>query len=489
MVVRSLKRIPIKAWIPPIYSANYRVTVERIDGTIDDITDILLRLKIEDGVTEGIGNFEFEIPNPNETYTNVWNGMEIFRYYCDYASGTASTLRFRGRIEKSSKRQNNVLVTGRSESLFVHEQDIHKDYVDKDIGYIIKDLFDTYGQSRYDTSGINVSTGITITMSFLDIPLWDAVEAVCIAGNYDCYVSCNLTVEFFASGSITNTDEGIVHDHNLIEVGDFAPDLQFVKNQIRVIGGTIDGVQVIYTANDSSSQTAHGIRRDTINDDGIITYAAAKELADFMLEEAKNPPIIGEVKGVLLATIQPGEKIRLSSPLEGIQPGAYRIITYVHQLGDEGLFTTVKINKESKRMSHIIKDRIQREHKKTNASANIYDLDYSEIELFNEDIGFKEDTEITDGVLKLESGLSTGFWRSPSYGPSDSSIVEKVRIDLVGDNLAGTTINVSIDGGANYYSISRGALLTLGVGTSITVKLTLSTGTQIDSLVVQYSMV
>lgn len=489
MVVRSLKKIPVWVWIPPIYSANYKVTVERADGTIDDITDLILHLKIEDGVTEGIGNFEFEIPNPNETYSNVWNGMEIFRYYCDYAPGTATTLRFRGRIEKPSKRNNNVLVTGRSESLFVHGQDIHKDYENVDVGYIIKDLFDTYGQGRYDTSGINISTGSLVTMTFLDIPFWEAIESVCIASGYDCYVSCNLTVEFFVSGSRTNTAEGIVHDYNLIEVGDFAPDLQFVKNQIRVIGGTIDGVQVIYTANDFSSQSVHGIRRDIINDDGITTSAVAEELAEFMLSERKDPPIIGEVRGLLLATVQPGESIRLSSPLENLHPGAYRIITYVHEIGNEGLFTTVKINKESKRISHVLKERIQREHKRTDSSSNVYDLDYSDIELFNEDIGINSSTEITDGVLKLVSGQSTGTWISPAYGPSDTRDVEKVRVDLVGDNLPGVTIEISIDGGVNYQTINRGSLLTLGIGKNIIVKLTLSTNTQIDSLVVQYSMI
>ena len=387
MVARSLKTIRPKVWVPPIYSANYKVTVERSDGTIDDITDIILHLKIEDGVTQGIGNFEFEIPNPNETYSNVWNGMEIFRYYCDYAA-TPTTLRFRGRVEKPSKRNNNVLVTGRSESLFVHGQDIHKDYLNKDIGFIIKDLFDTYGQSRYDTSGIDVSTGTTVTMTFLDLPFWDAIEAVCTAGGYDCYVSASLTVEFFESGSRTNTDEGIVHDYNLIEVGDFAPDLSFIKNQIRVIGGTIDGVQVFYTANDTAAnQTTYGIRRETINDDGIITIAAAKELAEFVLIERKTPPTLGDVKGLLLATIQPGEKIRLSSPLENIPPAAYEIITYVHEISDEGLFTTVKINKESKRISHVLKERIQREHRRTDASSNVDDLDYSEIELYNEEVG------------------------------------------------------------------------------------------------------
>ena len=152
------------------------------------------------------------------------------------------------------------------------------------------------------------------------------------------------------------------------------------------------------------------------------------------------------------------------------------------------MFTTVKINKESKKVSHVLKERIQREHRRTDASSNIYDLDYSEIELFNVDIGTKEKTEITGGVLKLEVGESSGTWVSSDYSPNDGRTFDKVRVDLIGDNLPGTTIEVSYDGGVHYQTVSRGDLLTLGIGTLIIIKLTLTTGTQIDSLVVQYSM-
>lgn len=489
MAVRSLKKITPHIWIPPQYSANFKMTVERSDGTIDDITDLCsYSLKIEDSVTEGIGNFEFEIPNPNEEYTGVWTGMEIFRYYSDYASGEATTLRFRGRIEKPSARNNNILVTGQGEALFVMSQNIHKQYSSIYAGVIIKDLFDTYGGERYDTSEINTSSGILLTMEFLDIPFWDAVENVCEAAGYDCYVSCNLIIKFFLSGSITNTDEAIVHDYNLIEVSDFAPDIKFIKNQIRVIGGNVDGVQVRYTANDiAANQTKYGIRREVINDDGITSYAVAKELADFKLAEKKDPPIIGEVKGLLLATIQPGEKIRLSSPLEGLQPGEYKIINYKHEFSEQGLFTIVTVNKSPKRLSNVLKDQIQREYKKTNAASNIEDMDYSEIELFNEDVGAHNNTEASKGVLKLSSG-SSGYWISPSYGTNDGRVFQKVRIDLVGDNLPGATISVSSDAGVNYQTINRGDVLTLGSGQQILVKLTLTTGTQVDSLLVQYSM-
>jgi len=488
MAARSLKTIKPKIWIPPIYSANYKVTVERSDGTIDDITDILLSLKIEDGVTNSIGNFEFELPNPNQTYSDAWEGMEIFRFYCDYAS-SATTLRFRGRIEKPSKRNNNVLVTGRSEALFVHGQNVHKDYTDVDVGYIIKDLFDTYGEDRFDTSGINTSTGTTVTMSFLDLPFWDAVESVCGASDYDCYVSANLTVEFFATGSRTNDDEGIVHDYNLIEVGDFAPDLTFIKNQIRVIGANLDGFQVMYTANDTAlNQTKYGLRREVVNDDGILTVAAARELADATLALRKDPPILGDVKGLLLATIQPGEKIRLSSPLEDLQPATYNIITYTHEIGEDGFFTIVQINKESKRISHVLKERIQREHRRTDSASNLDDLDMAEVELFNAETGTTSDTKIVDGVLKLINEDTPGTWISGNYGPEDDRVFDEVRIDLRGENLPGATIEVSYNDGVSYQTVTKGEIFTLGIGLRIVVKLTLTGTTQIDSMVVQYSM-
>ena len=488
MVVRSLKSHQPIIWIPPIYTANFRVTVERSDGTIDDITDILLSLKIEDGVTEGIGNFEFEIPNPNETYTSVWTGMEIFRYYSDYAA-SATTLRFRGRIEKPSNENNNVRCTGRSETLFVQGQNVSKNYETQDVGYIIKDLFDSYGESRFDTSSINTSIGITLTLPFTDYPFWSAVEDVCTAAGYDCYVSAGLVVKFFEQGSQLNTDEGLVDSYNLIEVGDFAPDLTFVKNKIRVIGGVVDGVQVTYTANDTTSQTDRGVRRKTINDDGILTIAAAKEAGDFLLSSEKDEPTVGEVKGLLLATIQPGENIYISSPFENVAPTNYRTIIYKHEIGEQGLYTTVTLNKQPRKISNVLKDRIQREHTTSRVAGNPDDLDFADIELFNSSIGALSNTSIGSGVLYLTAGQTNGTWISTVYNTADSNNVNKVRITLVGDNLPGVTIEVSVNNGVSYDTVTRDNLFTItDIGTSIKLKLTLDGATtQVDSINIQYS--
>lgn len=487
MPVRNLVSIVAHYWTPPIYTANWKLTVERSDGTIDDITDIAT-FAIDDGLLPSIGIFEVTIPNPNETYSGVWTGMEIFRYYKDYAA-TATTLRFRGRVEKSSAQNNSIKITGRTDALFVYDQEITEDYDNVDAGYAMKDLFDTYGGGRFDTSGINVSTGINIELTFSSIPFNECVDAICTAAGYSCYIDCNLVVQFFIVGSRANDNEGIVHDYNLIKVGDFASDLQFVKNQIRVIGGTIDGVQVTYTANDTTSQATHGIRRQTINDDGITTFAAAKDLADFLLEEQKNPPLVGEVMGVILATLQPGENIRMSSPLENLPLAGYMVSHYKDEWNDTGGTTTATINKEPQKVSHVLKDMIQREHKKSDSTGNPNDLDFADIELFNASTGTLSNTTITNGILQVTSGQTQGTWTSPVYNTADNRNVDQIRIGPVGDNLPNVRIEVSADNGLNYETVDRDELRTIGAtGKSIKVKLTLfGSTTQVDSLKIQYS--
>ncbi len=491
MTTRSLRGITPVIWVPPTTGANWKVTVTRSDDSVDDITDILLMLKIEDGVTSSIGNFEFEIPNPNETYTNVWTGMEIFRFYCDYGGGVAATLRFRGRIEKPSNQNNNLKVTGRGESLFVQDRDVNATYTAQDGGYIVKDLFDTYDGGRFDTSSIDISTGVTLTLSFLDLPFWDAIESVCTAMGYDCYVDADLVVQFFLAGSITNEDEGIVHDSNLLEVGDFAPDVTFVKNQIKVIGGVVDGVQVMYTAVDLTSQTAYGIRPKTFNDDGLTNFDDVKENADYILADLKDPPTVGDVTGTMLATIKPGDKIRLSSPQENLPPAAYRISHFVHKITDGFPTTTVTVNKEAKRLSHVLKDRIQREHRLTDAAGNPNDLDFAEIELFNSASGSYSSTEISQGVLKMTTGNSSGSWTSAAIATANAKNVDEIRIGIVGDNLPGCTILVSADNGLNYQTVGRDDVIIMGsTGKAIKIKLNLAgSATQIDSVRIQYSTV
>jgi hypothetical protein len=495
MAVRNLRGIKPIVWIPPNESAGYKITVEPEGGAELDITDLITTFRVEDGVTDATGIFEFEIPNPNETYTDLWTGMEVFRFYADYEEDPV-TLKFRGRIEKASNKDNSVVVTGRSESLFVVDQTITQAYEEIDAGVIIKDFFDTYGQGRYDTSSIPTDTGILLTLNFIDTPFWDAIGIVGNATNYDCYVDAQLVVQFFLSGSVENTTDGVVHGYNIWEVGDFAEDLQFVRNKIRVYGASLDDVQIMYTANDFPSQDTYGIRKRTESDDTIVTYGQAKEVADYLLSQSKDPPLVSDVKCFMIPTILPGETLWTSDPQNGIAPLKRRIIKYKHEFGNEGVLTTITINKEPRTVSHIIKERILREHKKQNATTNPNDLDFSTIELFNAETGSHSNTEIVEGVLKLVSGENTGTWTSDTVQTADLQNVLKVSPSVYGDNLPGVTIEVSANNGLNYILVSREELATITItGKAIKIKLGLSRigeaaeSAQVDSMQLNYNTV
>jgi len=484
MAVRNIQSIKPQVWIPPQFSAIYKLEVVRADGSKDDLTDLAHSIEIEDGVTESVGRFSFELWNPNETYTGVWTGMEVVNYYSDYGT-TASTLRFRGRIEKVSYNDNKIKVTGRSESLKLLDITVTKQYEDADTGTILKDLITNYAT---DFTSTNVSTsGIDLSPKWYQKPFWECIQELCSAAGFDCYVDSALDFHYFEAGSVTNNNEGIVHTYNLIEVGEFAEDISLIKNRIIIYGANQKDTQLIYTAEDTASQTNYGIREQIINDENITNYTQAKDYADYLLAESKDPPIVGEVKGLLLATIQPGEKIRISSPLDNLPPGTYKAISYKHSISESGLFTTVSINKEPRRISHVIKDRIQQEYKKQDTSLNPYEMRQSYNFLFEIDSGTHISTEITEGVLKLQSGESTGNWTSSLR--STSSDVSEVYLILNGETLTGASIQVSGDDGNHLESISNLGKVTLSdsKGSNLLVKVTITdTKTQIRSLSLLY---
>ncbi|KKK73866.1 hypothetical protein LCGC14_2889530 [marine sediment metagenome] len=223
--------------------------------------------------------------------------------------------------------------------------------------------------------------------------------------------------------------------------------------------------------------------------DNVTTYAQAKELGDFLLAGKKDPPIVGEVKGILLASIQPGEKIRISSPLDNLPPSTYQIISYKHSYDTEGLFTTVKISKEPRLISHVLKEIIERGSKKQETTSNPHEMRYSFNFLFDTDEGVHSDTQISDGVLSLQDGQSSGNWISPSRS-TNSNITEAYLI-AVGETLTGLTFEVSGNNGVNYQTITNKSkiVLTTALGAVLKIKVSFSDAdTQLDSLSVQYKL-
>jgi len=480
--VRSVRTVKPVIYIPPVNSAAYALTVTASDGTVDTITDYVTSLEIEDGATESIGRFQFEMFDPNEDYVGIWTGNEIVLYYSDYAA-TATTLRFRGRIEKVSYQGNKLKVTGRSESLKFMDITVTKSFNNIDTSEILKSLIDTYG-SGFTYTNVETSN-VSLTVNWTQKPFWECIQEICTAAGFDCYVDASLDFHYFQSGTVKNQYEGIVHDYNLIEVGEFAEDLALIKNRIVVYGAEQDGIQVMYTADDTTSQTTYGIKEETVNDDNIIDYTSAQELADYYLAKYKDPPIVGDIKSILMATLQPGQAIKISSPSDNIPPAAYVIISYKHNISSEGLFTSVKVNKEPRHISHVLKKQIERQYQAEQTSSNPYDMNYSYNFLFDEDSGTHSNTEVIDGILKLVSG-SAGNWVSPVR--TTTSKITEAYLVLVGSKVTGAVVSVSVTGGSSYQTIGNKQKIEItSPDKRLRIKVTFSdAATQIDSLSIQY---
>lgn len=485
MAVRNIRIIRPKIWKPPIFTSAFKLNVTRNDGTVDDITDEIIFFEVEDMVTNGIGRFEFILSNAAEAYTNIWDAMNVFEYFKDYAS-EATTLRFRGLIEKVSYQDNQVKVTGRTDSLRVLGITVTRAHKSIETSVILKDLFDTYLSGKFTFVNVNVST-VSLTLNWYQKPMLKCIQELCTAAGFDWYIDSGLDNHFFSSGSVENTSEGMVHDYNLIEVGEFANDVQLVKNRFIIYGATIDGVQIIHTAEDTDSIATYGVREEIINDENVTDYTQAQEFGDFLLAQSKDPPQVGDVRGILLATVQPGEKIRLSSPLDNLSPDSYTATSYRDEITAEGLFTTVTITKEPRRISHIIKTLIEGSNQKQDTSANPNEMRFSYVFTYDTDSGTHDNTEITTGVLKLQSGSLSGQWTSDSRTTTNN--ITEAQLIVIGQTLTGASFEVSNDSGLSWTSIAIDEHLTsfTSIGKSLKIRVTItSTETQITSLSMMY---
>ena len=98
----------------PDNAAGKFVALYGFDELFDSLPDTIVRLLISNksnenialDVPESIGRFKFEVYDPTEYFVSKWTGGEVVKYYKDYAP-SATTLKFKGIIEKPSKNKDD----------------------------------------------------------------------------------------------------------------------------------------------------------------------------------------------------------------------------------------------------------------------------------------------------------------------------------------------------------------------------------------------
>ena len=450
---------PIIAWIQPMFHPEHLITITRTDGTVDDLTG-LTQFSFTNLVTDGIGSFTVTVPNGSQAYTGLWATNNQVKLYMDYAQ-TASTLTFLGRIEKIVYGTSNIYITGRSEALQLLGVTVTQSYENKETSWILNDIISKYNPSAgaftfsaFVSSDPAIKASCTstavMTLNWYQKPFWDCVKELCEAAGFDCYVNASKDFQYFAKRTRFNTTEAAVHDMNITETGQFGPDWSQVKNRIIVYGATIDNQKIMATAQDQASFDQLGCwKEQIINDNNITTGAQATERANNELAIAIVPPVIGEITVVGLPTLNPGEMLRISDPINSIDPGSYRIYQFEHSfVPGESVMTKVHVEKKSLNIPLLFKSRIENEQQSANTE-NPNEMRYSYVWTFDDDTDTQSypGMAIVDGVLK-----GVGTWKSIVITAPPN--VTALEIRSSGSSVSGTVYTISLDGGVNQQAVS-----------------------------------
>lgn len=467
-------------WLPREDSLTWSVTINGEDVTTDIISSEVMR-----GVCPEIGEFKISLINTDSAYNDKFSKGQTFLLKMDFSDG--STTRFNGKID----RIQNVYSLNMGYVLELKGGHITSSLLDvrvtesydgsSTITEIIEDLIATY-LTGY-TSNITATSTTTPTINWDEKPFWDCIFDLCKIADADAYLSDASIINFFDRESVENNDEAIVWNDTLIELQGLGTQTLTTKNKIRVYGDDGTGLPVISTVNDLTSQSSYGIKELTLFDTSTTTTEEGDSIGNAELSENANPKDEGEASALILPSLQPGDYIWITNPPIGIT-GQYRVYKYIHSFPNER--TTAVIGKERK-MPHVIKKRIEKElalQTITNPYKMSGSLNYP---YDNEnDIASKDsNVSITNGKVTLSSGSQGVITHSTSTLSSD---ITSVHLLAVGNNLVGTTFELSVDGGVTYETINLNNLTELTyTGNLVVLKITIqSSSTEIDSVAVLY---
>lgn len=451
--IRNLQQIggfPISIFVPPPFSPDYKIEVITSTETID-ITRDLIEGNYTDGITETIGNFQFNIDNANQQYSDRISLYDQIKIYLDY--GTPTSLVFTGLIERPAKTEGRMQLVGRSSAVRTIGKLVTYSATDTARSTILRDITTKYFDGIISLTGIQDDTGLA-TVNYNEKPFWEVVQELCSAGSYDAYVDANFVLYYFPSGSIINETEAIVSDINLIETSDFSPDLQSVTNRVKVYGKDEDNIRIIATAEDATSQADYDIKETVITDTSLLTEQEAQDRANFELSKNLVPPIVGTVQSLLLPTLKPGERLRISDSNNGLMPSeeGYTIQKFTHNFSnDEPPQTEITVQKERSSIPQILKKRIKFEYTISDTN-NSNEMKYSKLFNFDIDNGTHTNTFIESGSLFATSLPAQWVSEAFTIGTTPSSFEGR----LGGNNLAGCSIFISSDDGTTYTYLPSG---------------------------------
>ena len=494
MAITSIKRKPIHIFIPPAVSSMYKIEIITSSGATD-VTGYTEKGNFKQAINPDTGTFDVTILNPDDKFKDLFAAEDKIKLYKDYGT-SATTLRFQGIIENVDQANHRIKLKGKSLAKDLLDYTVVGNYTDQTIHSILTDIIsqvnseisDDYTTTNIDTTGTGATQAITINWNYKTA--WECIEILCKLAEYDFYVDENKDCYFFSSRSVTNTTDAVAHSYNILEIKAFSEDVDKVKNKIIVNGAIVDGIPLLYTAEDSDSISDYGLREEVITDSSLDSWDEITDRGDAELALKKDPPIVGEVKSTLLVGLKPGDMLSVSAPADGIPPSTYRLVEFEDIIENNGPPTTkVKLEKYAATIPQEFRNLFLKQ-KESEEITNINKLKFSYLFNFDSstgiDDGASNDYSISEGYLVFTG--ASGYMQSDSRDTTDN--VSEFEVKAVGENLVGNiTYQVSVDNGTTWQTVNLNTLTTTtSEGSQLKIRVTTtSADAKINTLAILYS--
>jgi hypothetical protein len=475
-------------FIPEDYS-NYVFKV-LINST--DVTSRLVdKCKYKLTATDSVGTFEMNIENTNEDIANTFGEDDIVYIYADF--NDATTLVFKGYIEVVTDELRDdsasFLISGSHVSRDLLLVNVSYEATDTEAATVLKALF-TNHTTGYDATTYVEDSGILISPKWSDnTPFLTCTRDICEMANATMFIDDNKAVHFFLKGSKLCTTEAVVQGDNLLDMPAVTTDYTEKRNRIKVYGEDDESVPIIYTKDESGTNTVK--ERVEVNKD-LSSEAQVTAMAEGIYTTENGPKIKGNIKSLILLSLQPGYNLWVSIMSKQIHK-TYQIQNIENDiLNIQSMFSLDK----TQVLPQVFRTQTEKSMKSVKI-VNPNQLDYSFNFTFddNTNISTFNNTTVSAGSLMLTSSASTGYFIS--LPKTTTTNVTEAELKLAGNSLGDSTYLVTFNGGASWLAITKDQLLTLAEsdqGTSIMIKATMNKTTdspapELKSLALLFSTV
>ena len=479
-MARRIKEMFI--WISPSRSTLWKCTIDGVD-----IHDFILDGSFPHGTISEELICEIELDNSGEDFTNRFKARDEIIFTMDFNLG--STVQFKGELEEIKSSIEGGQFKYKIKGGHFHAQALDvmvtEEFTNSTISSIRTSLISNY-LSGFTTTNVETNTKTT-SIKFVNKPLLDCLIALDLEGDEDTYFDFDKDVHSFKKESKNNDNEAVVWDDSLISLRGLGSDSAEVRNKIQVFGES-GGLPVIYTSQDSASQTKYRTKEAIITDSAILDETQAKEQADAERDQLANPAMEGSAETYFMPNLNPGDMLYVIDPIHKIHD-RFRLVKFVFKVPNETM--EVFFNKE-RSIPKLFKDRIKKDlGQETIINPNKMTQSYN----FGSETGFNQNKidssasnaiETVEGNARLISGNESGNMISTTL--TTPITVSYVEVRVIGDNLTGTTYYISADGTNNWQQISLNTQTEVtSKATSLRLRIRLTdTTTRIKSAVVLY---